>query len=81
VGGGIFGVAGDRAGDLDNTIDLDGFHRVDLFARYQAAENIELQLNIDNVFDDEFVRASGGNATRIEPGEPRQVFGSLKVTF
>jgi len=81
VGGGIFGVAGDRAGDLDNTIDLDGFQRVDLFARYQAAENIELQLNIDNVFDDEFVRASGGNATRIEPGEPRQVFGSLKVTF
>ncbi len=79
LGGGLF-VVGDRKADLTNRVNVDAHARVDLFARYKVNETISLALNVDNLFDENYVEGLF-SATYIEPGAPRSVFGTIQVEF
>ncbi|MFO7858709.1 MAG: TonB-dependent receptor, partial [Ectothiorhodospiraceae bacterium] len=79
LGGGLFFVD-DRAGDIDNTFRADSYQRMDLFARYTLRENLRFQVNVNNVFDEEFIASSTGR-TRVEPGAPLQAFARLEYRF
>ena len=79
VGGGLF-VAGDRKADLANRVNVDAHARVDLFARYKVNETLSLALNVDNLFDESYVKGLF-NAVSIEPGAPRSIFGTIEIKF
>jgi len=79
LGGGWF-FTDDRAGDIENTFTADSYQRVDLFAKYGIGENLNLKVNVNNVFDEDFIRAPSGR-TEIVPGAPRQAFARLEYTF
>ena len=82
VGGGLFVVGGDRKAGFDNKLDVDGYTRVDLFARYKVNETVTLALNVNNLFDKyyaESVLFYGSDL--IEPSAPRSVFGTIEVKF
>ena len=79
IGGGVF-VVGDRKADFANQVDIDGYARVDLFARYEISDNISLALNIDNLFDENYIEGVSGS-NFMDPGAPRSVFGTVQVRF
>ncbi|MBK1699143.1 TonB-dependent siderophore receptor [Rhodovibrio salinarum] len=78
-GGGLFAV-GARKGDLENTFDVDGYVRTDATVFYNYSENIQTSLNIQNLFDVEYIEASRGRR-EIHPGAPLTVMGTLSLTF
>ncbi len=80
IGGGVF-VVGDRKADFANQVDVDGYARVDLFARYEINDNISLALNIENLFDEDYVEGVVFGPNFIEPGAPRSVFGTVQIKF
>ena len=79
IGGGVF-VVGDRKADFANQVDVDGYARVDLFARYEVNDNISLALNVDNLFDENYIDGVNGS-NFMDPGAPRSVFGAVQVKF
>lgn len=79
IGGGVFYV-GARQADLDNSVELDGYTRVDLLARYRINKHFALSLNINNVLDKEYIRGAQSNLT-VEPGAPRTAFLRLDTNF
>ena len=79
IGGGVF-VVGNRKADFANQVDVDGYARVDLFARYAINDNISLALNVDNLFDKNYIE--GVDVPEVmDPGAPRSVFGTVQVKF
>ena len=62
VGGGVF-VVGDRKGDFANKIGTDAYARVDLAARYEVNDNVDLAFNIDNLFDEKYAEFTYGNGS------------------
>jgi len=79
VGGGVFFV-GEREGDITNTFEADSYARVDLMARYQLAERLEMTVNVENLFDKNYIAAVSGR-NQVEPGRPRTVFARLSYDF
>lgn len=83
LGAGVFAMS-DRAGDGQDSFQLDGFARVDATAWYDtelpSGAPIRLQLNVNNVFDTEYYENSSGIGA-VFPGQPLTVVGSLRVTF
>ena len=79
VGGGVF-VIGDRKADFANDVDVDGHARVDLFARYEVNESINLALNIENLFDKKYVEGVD-DPNFVDVGAPRSVFGTVQIKF
>lgn len=88
VGAGVTAL-GDRFGDAENTFILPGYARLDAMAGYEwdlGATHMALQLNVKNIFDTEYYESTEPffNAhprLSIYPGAPREVLGTLKVTF
>ena len=75
---GLF-VVGDRPGDTDNSFDIPGYTRTDAAIFYER-DKFRTAVNFRNLFDnDYFVSASG--RTRVFPGEPFTVVGSLSYEF
>ena len=74
---------GDRFADLANTTVLDGYVTADLAQAYAfelAGNDVELQLNIRNLFDETYYSGSHLHVSRyIMPGRPRTV--SLSAMF
>ena len=79
IGGGVF-VVGDRKADFANQVDVDGYARVDLFARYEINDNISLALNIENLFDKTYAEGVD-DPNFVDVGAPRSVFGTVQVRF
>ena len=79
IGGGVF-VVGDRKADFDNRVDVDGYVRVDLFARYEINDTISLALNVDNLFDENYIEGVD-DPNFMDPGAPRSVFGTVQIKF
>lgn len=50
---------GERPYVLPNTIELPAYARLDLFVTYPVNEKLEMQLNVNNVFDERIVLANG----------------------
>lgn len=71
---------GDRFGDLDNSYILPNYFRTDA-ALFYRRDNWKAQLNIKNLFDVEYFAGSDGGRTRVQPGAPFTILGTLAVEF
>lgn len=76
---GLFFV-GERQGDLENTFQVDSYLRTDAAIFYQR-NNWRTAINIQNLFDVNYIESTGNNRGRINPGEPFTVIGSVSVQF
>lgn len=77
-----FVAAGDRQGNITNTMQLPGYVRVDAMVGYRIAVNgvrWTAQINVQNLFDAVYFESSNG--TYSQYGAPRSVLGSLKAQF
>lgn len=82
VGGGARHV-GERAGDNANSFWLDSYSVADAFIAWDSrllGDKTRLQLNVRNLFDQQYYPSSGGNL-RVAVGEPREVRLSASVEF
>lgn len=76
---GLFFV-GERQGDLENTFQVDSYLRTDGAIFYQR-NNWRAAINIQNLFDVNYIESTGNNRGRINPGEPFTILGSISVEF
>lgn len=75
---GLFYV-GERQGDLNNTFQVPGYVRTDASVFYQR-NNWRAAININNLFNIDYIEATQ-RRTRIDPGAPLTVRGTLSVEF
>jgi len=69
-----------RPGDFDNTYELSSYLRTDA-ALFYRRNNWRVALNVQNLFDVDYIRYSEGFREANTPGEPLSVIGSVSVTF
>ena len=83
---------GSRFFSYDNLAEVDGFTLVDLTAGYRLEggmlEGADLQLNVTNLMDEEYVSTIGTNGfgtgadgQTLMVGSPRQVFATIRKSF
>jgi catecholate siderophore receptor len=63
---------------LSNNVELPDFTRIDAAVFYELSENMQLQLNVENIFDEEYF-PSAHNDNNISTGEP--VNARLSVSY
>ncbi|KJE33845.1 hypothetical protein UF64_19375 [Thalassospira sp. HJ] len=82
-GGGLTHV-GDRYGNNNHTFELGSYTVYDLGVWYylplRNESRVRFDLGVKNVTDEDYYVASGGNF-RVSVGNPRTVFGSIRVEF
>lgn len=71
---------GSMYGDNANTIQVKNFTLVDAGAKYQVNKNIQVGVNVQNLFDRHYVGTCDGD-TSCYPGQERTFIGSLKLNF
>ena len=64
---------------FDKTITQDGYITVDLMTGYKVNKNVDLQLNVNNIFDKEYYEGIGDSSMLY--GDPRNATVSMKYTF
>ncbi len=64
----------------DNTVKMPSFTRVDAALYYTVNPQLKLQLNVENLFDEEYYTSAHSN-TNIVPGAPLAMGVSANVTF
>ncbi|PPK76196.1 catecholate siderophore receptor [Methylobacter tundripaludum] len=64
----------------DNLVTLPGFLRFDAAVYFKATKNIQLQVNVENLFDKKYY-ANAHNNTNITPGSPIAVNAGISVKF
>jgi iron complex outermembrane receptor protein len=69
-----------RPGDFENTYELSSYLRNDAAIFYRH-DNWRIALNVQNLFDVDYIRYSEGFREANAPGEPLSVVGSVSVTF
>lgn len=80
-GGFVFRYVGTQLGDfLEQDFDLPSYSLVNLFANVELADNVELNLNIDNLLGEEYYANSYFEAWTM-PGAPRNYRVSVKYSF
>ncbi|MGH8479082.1 MAG: TonB-dependent siderophore receptor [Gammaproteobacteria bacterium] len=77
-GAGLF-VAGERAGDLNNSFDLPEYARTDAAIFYRKGI-VQAALNVKNVFDVEYFEGAQSRSS-VVPGSPFTVFGTIGLRF
>jgi iron complex outermembrane receptor protein len=76
-----FNFVGERAGDLDNSFEVDSYFLTNAAVFYRQ-ENWQFRLNVDNLFDVDYIESVGRDRTReIYPGNPLTVRASVSYTF
>ncbi len=76
LGSGVFAV-GERQGDTDNTFIISAYGRVDALLYYRR-DNWQAQLNIENLFNEDYIESADGFVTF---GAPFTVRGQLSAEF
>lgn len=76
IGAGVF-VVGERQGDTDNTFTISAYDRVDALLYYRR-NNWQAQLNIENLFNENYIESADGFVTF---GAPFIVRGQLSAEF
>jgi catecholate siderophore receptor len=66
--------------NTDNAVVLPSFTRVDAAFFFDFNENWSAQVNVENIFDEEYYPAAHNN-NNISPGAPRQAFVTLRARF
>lgn len=77
-----FGVThrGQQFASFSNSVVLPSYWRVDAAAFYELSERITLQLNIENLFDDDYYPSAHGD-NNIQPAEPFSARIGVRVTL
>jgi catecholate siderophore receptor len=65
---------------LTNAVTVKSFTRYDAAVFFDASDSLSLQLNIENLFDKEYVSAANSD-NNILPGSPRAAYVSLRYEF
>lgn len=65
---------------ISNDVTLDSFTRVDAAIYYAVSPSVQLQLNVENLFDKEYF-ASAHNDNNLLPGSPRGVYLGVHLDF
>jgi len=76
--GAAFSYVGARRASVASDFELPSYRTVDLFARWQPAKNVNLTLNLNNLFNKEYYERGWSTYAGV-PGEPRNV--KLTVSF
>ncbi|MEA5617119.1 TonB-dependent receptor [Cronbergia sp. UHCC 0137] len=76
---GLFYV-GERQGDLNNSFQVPSYVRTDASIFYRQ-NNWRAGININNLFNVDYIEATGQRRDRIHPGAPFTVRGTLSVEF
>ena len=66
--------------ELNNTVELPSFTRVDAAFFFDINENWQAQVNVENIFDEEYY-PSAHNNNNISPGAPRSAYVTVKANF
>jgi catecholate siderophore receptor len=64
----------------DNLVTLDGFTRVDAAVYYEPTSRIRLQVNVENLFDEDY-NPNAHNNNNITPGSPLAVRAAVTAQF
>ena len=85
VGGGVFAMT-EREVDADNLVEIPGYVRLDLAARYRhrfGRSWLTAQFNVNNLLDKEYFdpQTSFAQTVNASPAAPRTVLGSVRVEF
>lgn len=84
VGGGVT-LRGKREGNRENDFQMPGYAVFNLMTSYAmkfGKTRVTAQLNVNNLFDEEYFPSSGGfNRVRIAVGTPRVFLGSIRVEY
>ena len=76
-----FNFVGERQVDLANSLDVDSYFTVNA-ATFYRWDNWRIGLNIDNLFDENYIESVNGFSFRsVYPGDPLTVRASASVTF
>jgi iron complex outermembrane receptor protein len=74
-----FNFVGERQGDLDNSFEVDSYFLTNVAVFYRR-ERWQVRLNVDNLFDVDFIESVGNSRVRgIYPGEPFTIRASVSV--
>ncbi len=71
---------GSSFAEANNAVELPSFTRVDAAFFFDFNENWQAQVNVENIFDEEYF-ASAHNNNNISPGAPRQAFVTVRAKF
>ena len=83
VGGGVT-LRSKREGDLQNDFQMPGYAVFNLMTSYAmkiGKTRVTAQLNVNNLFNEEYFPSSGLTRTRITVGTPRVFLGSLRIEY
>ncbi|MEQ8973616.1 MAG: TonB-dependent receptor [Coleofasciculus sp. C1-SOL-03] len=76
-----FNFVGERQGDLANSFEVDSYFLTNAAIFYRR-NNWQVRLNVDNLFDVDYIESVGRDRTRfIYPGAPLTVRASVSVEF
>lgn len=70
----------DHFAEAGNNVTVPGYTRVDAALFVDISENWEAQLNVENIFDEDYF-ASAHNDENISPGAPRSAYVTVKAKF
>ena len=65
---------------ISNQVTLPGYARVDAAAFYEVSPGIELQLNVENLFNADYF-PTAHNDNNIAPGAPRSAKATVRFGF
>jgi len=80
VGMGIKYVGDRKGGATSTAFDMEAYTTVDLLAYYPLTERVRLNLNLNNLFDEEYEERAWGNIWAY-PGAPRTLQAGIAITL
>ncbi|RRV68930.1 TonB-dependent siderophore receptor [Stutzerimonas stutzeri] len=80
VGMGVKYVGDRKGGPTSTAFDMDAYTTVDLLAYYPLTERVRLNLNLNNLFDEEYEERAWGNIWAY-PGAPRTLQAGIAITL
>lgn len=86
VGGGVRYVDtvarnSNTAAPTSNLLNTKSYWVADMMAAYDLSKNVSLQLNLNNLFDKEYVASLNNGGSRYKPGEARNVLLSANLKY
>ena len=78
LGVGVKYVSSRKGSSTNTAFDMDAYTVVDLLAYYPLTDRVRLNLNLDNVFDEEYDERAWGNIWAY-PGAPRTLQAGISV--
>ncbi|MCB2073879.1 MAG: TonB-dependent siderophore receptor [Novosphingobium sp.] len=65
---------------LSNSVELPAYTRIDMAAYFEASDRLSFQLNVENLFDEQYYPSAHGN-NNIQPAKPLNASLSARFSF